>query len=225
MNADDFGLSAGVNRGLVEAHEKGIVTSASLMVYMPAAAQAAALARNRPLLSLGLHTDIGEWRYQRGNWVPVYERVPQGDPLALKAVVDEQVELFRDLAGADPTHLDSHQHVHTREPLKSLMCQLAEQLGIPLRHFNRHVSYCGDFYGQDGEGRPLSDRLTPSFLTGIMNGLNEGVTELGCHPAAEVDFESPYGIERLRELEALCSPTVHEAMKQAGVMLASFRSA
>ena len=42
VNADDFGLSAGVNCGIVEAHDKGIVTSASLMVHMPAAAEAVA---------------------------------------------------------------------------------------------------------------------------------------------------------------------------------------
>ena len=59
VNADDFGLSAGVNRGIVEAYDNGIVTSASLMVHKPAAAQAAALARSRPSLGLGLHIDIG----------------------------------------------------------------------------------------------------------------------------------------------------------------------
>ena len=48
--------------GIVKAYDSGIVTSASLMVHMPAAAEAAALARERPLLSLGLHLDVGEWR-------------------------------------------------------------------------------------------------------------------------------------------------------------------
>ena len=45
VNADDFGLSPGVNRGVVQAHERGIVTSASLMVRQPAAGAAAACAR------------------------------------------------------------------------------------------------------------------------------------------------------------------------------------
>ena len=35
VNADDFGVCAGVNRGIVEAHRRGIVSSASLMVEMP----------------------------------------------------------------------------------------------------------------------------------------------------------------------------------------------
>ena len=48
VNADDFGLSEGVNRGIIEAHERGIVTSASLMVLRPAAASAADYSREDP---------------------------------------------------------------------------------------------------------------------------------------------------------------------------------
>ena len=72
VNADDFGLSEGVNRGIIEAHEHGIVTSASLMVLKPSAASAAAYSREHPRLSLGLHLDLGEWAYDGEAWVPVY---------------------------------------------------------------------------------------------------------------------------------------------------------
>ena len=61
VNADDFGQSAGVNRGVAMAHEQGIVTSASLMVRWPAATGAAAFGRAHPGLSVGLHVDLGEW--------------------------------------------------------------------------------------------------------------------------------------------------------------------
>ena len=47
VNADDFGQSPGVNAGVIEAHERGIVTSASMMVCWPAAAGAADYARAR----------------------------------------------------------------------------------------------------------------------------------------------------------------------------------
>ncbi len=66
VNADDFGHSAAVNAGVVEAHERGLVTSASLMVRRPAAAAAAAYARSRPELGLGLHVELGEWVYADG---------------------------------------------------------------------------------------------------------------------------------------------------------------
>src|ERR687893_53407 len=73
VNSDDFGLSRGVNQGIIEAHEQGIVTSASLMVRWPAAAEAAAYAREHSELSLGLHIDLSEWAYRDGDWRAVYE--------------------------------------------------------------------------------------------------------------------------------------------------------
>src|SRR5262245_58763076 len=69
LNADAFGLSAGVNRGIIEAHERGIVTSASVMVRWPAAEEATHYGRANPQLSLGLHVDLGEWAYRDGTWV------------------------------------------------------------------------------------------------------------------------------------------------------------
>ena len=55
VNADDFGASTGINRGIVEAHENGIVTSASLMVDMPGTSDAVRYARAPSKLDLGLH--------------------------------------------------------------------------------------------------------------------------------------------------------------------------
>jgi len=60
VNADDLGHSSAVNRGVMRAHDHGIVTSASLMVRWPAAVEAAEYARNRPGLSLGLRTLTSE---------------------------------------------------------------------------------------------------------------------------------------------------------------------
>src|SRR4051794_10944670 len=68
VNADDLGYSARVNGGIFEAHQRGIVTSASLMVRWSAAAAAVAAARRCPGLSLGLHLDLGEWSYCDGEW-------------------------------------------------------------------------------------------------------------------------------------------------------------
>src|SRR6516225_220913 len=79
VNADDFGQSPGVNRGIIEAHERGIVTSASLMVRWPAARAAASYARRHLKLSVGLHFDFAEWACENGNWRPLYEVVPQND--------------------------------------------------------------------------------------------------------------------------------------------------
>src|SRR5918999_4014414 len=94
VTADDFARSAGVNRGIVEAFENGIVTSASLMVRWPAAAEAAEYARRRTALAVGLHVDLGEWLYHDGTWEPVYEVVSPNDAQAVEAEVSRQLERF-----------------------------------------------------------------------------------------------------------------------------------
>ena len=127
VNADDFGQSCGVNRGIIEAHEHGIVTSASLMVRWPAAAQAAAYGRKHPSLSVGLHFDIGEWCCRNGSWIKLYEVVSEEDVTAVSKEASRQLVTFRRLVGKDPTHLDSHQHVHCQKPLSSVFIDVAER--------------------------------------------------------------------------------------------------
>ena len=85
VNADDFGLTSGVNRGIIEAHEHGIVTSASLMVRYTAAKEAADYARSRANFSIGLHVDLGEWRYANGEWRAAYQVVSADDAAAVRA--------------------------------------------------------------------------------------------------------------------------------------------
>src|SRR5207302_5062801 len=97
VNADDFGLSAGINQGIVAARERGIVTSASLMVRWPAAVEAAAYGRAHPDFSLGLHVDLGEWSYRDGGWVARYQVVAVDDPRAVSDELARQVDSFRNL--------------------------------------------------------------------------------------------------------------------------------
>jgi len=220
VNADDFGRTAGINRGIAQAHEVGIVTSASLMVDQPAAAEAAGYARSHPGLGVGLHVDLGEWEFQSGAWRAIYEKAT-GDG----AVHDEavgQLERFRNLVGRDPTHLDSHQHAHRREPARTALVELASQLGVPLRHFDERVRYCGRFYGQTEEGAPVPDAVTADALIRLLVSLPVGVTELACHPGTAAGLDSSYREEREREVEALCDPRVQRVLEDENIELCSF---
>jgi predicted glycoside hydrolase/deacetylase ChbG (UPF0249 family) len=227
VNADDFGLSPGVNQGILAAHDHGIVTSTSVMVRGPAAAQVADVARLRPALSLGLHVDVGEWVYRDGGWTPLFSVLSEADAESPAAVADEvsrQLDAFRKLVGRDPTHLDSHQHAHRSEPLRSVMAAVGQSLGIPLRHFDPVVRYCGAFYGQTGKGEPYHEAITAEALCRVIATVPGGVTELACHPGAGVDHPSAYAIEREREVAALCDPRVALAVREAEVRLGSFNS-
>ena len=155
VNADDFGLTNGVNRGIIEAHERGIVTSASLMVRHPAAAPAAEYARTYPELSVGLHFDAQEWRYRDRQWEPVYHLIDTADAGSVCQEFERQLAVFQRLLGSAPTHLDSHQHIHLAEPARSILLEYAEQMGVPLRSCTPSISYHGSFYGQTDEGESL----------------------------------------------------------------------
>jgi predicted glycoside hydrolase/deacetylase ChbG (UPF0249 family) len=225
VNADDFGLSSGVNRGIIEAHEAGIVTSGSLMVRWPAAVEAAAYAREHPGLSLGLHFDFGEWAYDGGMWTPVYEVIPTDDIRAVEEEAARQLASFRGLVGRDPTHIDSHQHVHRRQPARSVLAEVAHRLSVPLRHYSRRVRYCGDFYGQTETGLLLRDGISVDRLIKILTSLPSGVTELACHPGfAEDELQSTYRSERAEEVRVLCAPRVRTAIVAKGIELCSFDS-
>ncbi|HEX4804920.1 MAG TPA: ChbG/HpnK family deacetylase [Conexibacter sp.] len=218
VNADDLGASAGTNAGIVRAHEHGIVTSASLMVDGPAAEAAARYARAHASLSVGLHLDLGEWVHRDGQWIVRYERTPA------EREIPRQLERFRALVGRDPTHLDSHQHVHREEPAASLMGELAARLGVPLRGCGA-IAYRGDFYGQTGKGEPLPELVTAAALVAVVERLPAGVTELGCHPGLDTALDSDYRLERLAEVEALCDPRVRAALAREEVELRGFAAA
>lgn len=224
VNSDDFGLSPGVNSGIIRAYEQGIVTSASLMVRWPSAFEASAYCREHPDFSIGLHVDLGEWIFQDQMWKPLYEVVALEDFKAVEAEVSRQLTLFRNLVGQEPTHIDSHQHVHLREPIRSILIKISRKLGIPLRDFNPEVRYCGDFYGQTVEGLPIHDAINVDKLIQILASLPPGITEIACHPGEGNDLKTMYHRERIKEVATLCDPRVRSAIGRMGMELCSFGS-
>ena len=223
VNADDFGLSEGVNRGIIEAHEHGIVTSASLMVLKPAACSAANYGRDHLSLDLGLHFDLGEWTFDGQAWVPVYQVVPLDDVAVVAQALERQLNDFRQLVGHDPTHLDSHQHLHQDEPVRSAALELARKLNVPLRHFTPEIQYCGRFYGQTARGLPLPEAIAIDSLMAILRDLPSGLTELGCHPGRATGEESTYREERSTEVDVLTHPEVRTRLRALSIELRSFR--
>jgi chitin disaccharide deacetylase len=221
VNADDFGCCRSVNRGIIEAHERGIVTSASLMIDASAAADAAEYARERPELGVGLHVVLARWRVQ---WLPRRGAVFSATTLERHVAdqLERQLERFSALVGRGPSHLDSHQHRHTWPLVRPLFERAARELGVPLRRTELGVRFCGEFYGHDGRGRPDHDAITSEALIRLLERLEPGVTELGCHPGYADDLRSWYRLEREREIRALCDPHVQETVRRCGIRLCTF---
>jgi predicted glycoside hydrolase/deacetylase ChbG (UPF0249 family) len=209
VNADDFGISDGVNRGILHAHVHGIVTSASLMVAGGAAEAAARLARDHAGLGIGLHWDLDE--------------LPLEDPDGIRAELSRQLEAFERLMGRPPTHLDSHHHVHRRAEVAPIARELAAGLDLPLRE-EGGVRYVGGFYGQwEWEVTDL-EHVSPDFLIWILrNEVEEGWTEIACHPGfVSGDFTSTYSGEREVEVETLTDPRVRAEIEALGIRLATY---
>jgi len=213
INADDLGLSPGVNAGILEAHTRGVVTSASLMVLERAAQEAADATSGYAALSLGLHfVDDGSGDLD--------------DPAQAERSFREQLERFRQLTSRDPTHVDSHHHVHTASPARlATFVGLVEPLGVPLRGHGR-VGWVGAFWAQWEIGVTNLRYVSSRFLLHLVRSqVRDGVTEIGCHPARVIgDFRSSYLQERAVELTTLTEPGLREAIERLGVELVSFHA-
>ncbi|HEY6550185.1 MAG TPA: ChbG/HpnK family deacetylase [Solirubrobacterales bacterium] len=221
VNADDLGYTDGVNAGIFEAHSRGIVTSASMMVRRTAASSAARLSADHPELAIGLHIDIGQWDYENGEWKLAHAHCPPDDEAAVEEECAGQLEAFRALLGRDPTHLDSHQHAHRTEPVASAASRMASQLQVPLRGVG--IRYEGGFYGQTGKGEPYAEGISVEHLLELIRSLQPGWTEIGCHPGIGVEAtETSYAQEREQELEALCDARVRTAIEAEGILLRPF---
>jgi predicted glycoside hydrolase/deacetylase ChbG (UPF0249 family) len=214
VNGDDFGASEGINRGIVEAHVNGILTSASLMVTGGAVEEAVALSREHPALGIGLHWDV---------WGEDERAFDTRDLAAVRDEFARQLEQFRALTGRDPTHVDSHQHAHLEQHVRETFAQLVGALGVPLRGVD-DVIFVGGFYAQwEWRVTDLS-YVSVEFLQRLLRDeVGAGWTELSCHPGyPSPGFNSVYLHERVEEVRTLTDPRVRETIEELGIRLASY---
>ena len=203
VNADDFGASHGINRGIVEAHQRGVLTSTSLLIDTPWSQEAASLARTAPDLSVGLHVHLRT-----------------GDDS--HAEILRQCRRFERLMSRRPSHLDSHHNVHRDPRLLPAFLAVARHYGVPLREHSS-ARYVSRFYGQWG-GKTHPEQISVEGLLRIVEAdVQDGVTELGCHPGyVDPDCPSGYATERAIELQTLCDPTLRPALAERQIHLIAF---
>jgi chitin disaccharide deacetylase len=214
VNADDFGASSGVNRGILECHARGVVTSASLMVTGRAVREAVSMSRDYPELAIGLHWDV--WG----------EDEREFDIDDLQAVHDEfrrQLDEFYHLLERMPTHVDSHRHAHREGRLMPLFRKLVEPLCVPLRNDGR-VRFVGGFYAQWQWMVTNLDYVSVPYLQRMLREeVGEGWTEFSCHPGyASSDYAAVYYAEREAEVRTLTDPRIRQTTEELGIRLASY---
>ncbi|MBX3061780.1 MAG: ChbG/HpnK family deacetylase [Anaerolineae bacterium] len=144
VNADDFGLTEGTNQAILEAHQRGIVTSTSLLANGQAFDHAVQLALATPTLGVGVHLTLTEGvplsaelrsilptlplNNQPYAWMLLRGRLPR-DQIRAEFVAQVQRIIA---AGITPTHLDGHKYIQLLPGISQLAAQVARQFNIPV---------------------------------------------------------------------------------------------
>lgn len=246
VNADDFGYTPGVTRGIVRAHQNGIVTATTLMANAPDTEDAAKAARADKTLDVGVHLVFSYGRpltaaervpslvTETGAFPRVTDLLRSGRPKTDEALIEARAQYarVRQLLGRDPTHLDTHHWVHDLPALEDAVLALAKETGAAARtHDGRQRAR----FREAGVRTP--DRFVREYqhtgkiglerLIGLLEALAEdaGVIELMCHPGEPDEAlmsGSSYAAERGVELEALTDPAVRTALERLGIELINF---
>jgi len=242
VNADDFGLTPGVSRGILAAHRSGIVTSTTALVNLPAQPDLDGDAAGLSALGIGLHFNLtwgtpvsppdavpslldAEGGFHRDPRV-VAERVAADE---VRREADAQLEAFARRFGCPPTHLDSHHHVHRLPRVMDAVLGIALTSGLPVRSsdpgfregLRRHGVRTSDHFIGGNEPAPY---WTPERLLDGLAVLPLGLTELMCHPGHYDDAlaHSRYGRAREVELAALSDPEARATIERLDVRLCHF---
>ena len=247
VNADDFGYTPGVTRGILRAHREGIVTATTLMANAPDTDAAARAARASQTLDVGVHLVFTYGRplsapervrsliTEAGAFPRVSDLLRSGQPKADEALLEARAQYgrVRQLLGREPTHLDTHHWVHDLPALEDTVIALAKETGAAARtHDGRQRARFRD------AGVRTPDRFVREYqhtgkiglerLIGLLEVLSDdaGVIELMCHPGEPDEAlisGSTYAAERGVELETLTDAAVRSAIERLRIELVNFQ--
>lgn len=226
VNADDYGLTPGVSRGILHAHRVGIVTSTTYMVNFPWAEEHVADLLQTPTLGVGLHVNLAT-----GAPVSAAVQVPHLAPggqlqksfLRLSRVPQAEVERelraqllrFQRLLGRLPTHLDTHRYTQALPVVARALARVAREHDLPVRRIRPgelpggwlspvlrpYLRAAEAIFQQAGVRGPqgiLVGDFDQAMLVQRLARLRPGVTEIVTHPAVVDDA--------LRAISSLTAP-------------------
>jgi predicted glycoside hydrolase/deacetylase ChbG (UPF0249 family) len=180
VNADDFGFTPDVNRGIVAAHRDGILTASTLMANGEAFDDAVRLARETPALDVGCHLVL----ISGHSVLPPHAPLPASAPELVRALAARRIPVYDELAaqvrkilaaGLRPTHLDTHKHTHLAPPVLEAVARIAEEFDIRWvrRPFDMPLT-------APGGGVPWLKRATSSGLQVLRRRFHRVLARHGC---------------------------------------------
>lgn len=240
VNADDFGLTKSINRGILKGMTDGIVTSCTMVAggREDAFSHAAELYRKHRI-DVGVHlvltmgrpvlTDVRSLVNENGNFYSLNDigaHIDGMDRTELKAEFMAQIDKIRS-AGIEVTHLDSHHHVHMLSGVSEVYLEIAREQGLPVRAFKDRQAGAADGHYPE---RIITDfygnGVSEASLLGLLNTLTGESAEIMCHPAY-VDQElmemTRYNTARELELKLLTEAKIKAEVNRLGINLIGYR--
>ncbi|MGF1686294.1 chitin disaccharide deacetylase [Photobacterium japonica] len=237
FNADDFGLTEGINRGIINACDAGVVRSTTFMVGMAAESHAIALASATPQLKVGVHLRFtagvpmshGATTLIDDNGLFVDKSVlMKKTDICQRQVADEamaQIATF--LAHGLPlSHIDSHHHAHTHPQILPVIQAIARHYQVPLRGtgvVGGALSSCRYHFTDRFYGRELSVEGVIALARQYQGEVD--VLEVMCHPAYVDDglvAMSGYSHERAQERAILTDTRLMAQLNEFGIRIADY---
>lgn len=238
INADDFGIAPGVNRGILELHEIGVVTSTSIIVNLPGFNDAIKRLTNVTKLGIGLHFNLSHGSpISPANVVP---SLVDGDGNLCRASKesswsenDVMIELNAQMerllsSGIFPSHIDSHGFIQDKIVVCRPIVLLAKRMNIPMRitgwepALNMPMplgvnNFYANTYFEDSGKRLLLNNLC---------SVPKGISELICHPGyVDKYLENVCDWTNVREIElkVLSDPEILATIRKQQIKLINYK--
>lgn len=242
INADDYGITSGVSKGIIEVMKHGVLSDTTAMANMPFFEEAMEMAKENDIFEMGIHltascgspvlpaAEVSELVNEDGTFL----RRPKEKLLFVDQVENEfraQIDKFMK-TGIKLNHIDSHHHCYSFFPeVLKMVVGLAKEYNVPMRCPNNNdlhiVKEAGvkvpDYFVMDF----YEDNVTEEFLIERLKGLNGKyeVVEIMAHPAI-VDQElinlTSYNTDRAKESEVLKSEKVKKFIKENNIEVIGF---
>ncbi|MHB1314854.1 MAG: carbohydrate deacetylase [Christensenellales bacterium] len=228
FNADDAGYTPGVNRGIEQSFQEGVVRSTTLMANMEAFEDAVSMLKRNPGLSAGVHLNL-----TCGKPLSNQASLTNGNAMnhtsfagALREAIRDELTLQIEKVkktGIQITHIDSHHHVHSHPAVEPVALELARRNNLPLRRVDNSCFMSPDrlftgFFGDFATVETIQKAVEQAKKDGVCS------LEIMCHPGYCDDMLlrlSSYARQRERDLTVLCSPALKDALR--GATLGSYQ--
>ncbi|MEW6280856.1 MAG: ChbG/HpnK family deacetylase [Candidatus Eremiobacterota bacterium] len=242
INSDDFGLTEGVTRAIVECIRTGAVTSTSAMMCHQESAEMTRRYAGQIPGRIGLHLQLTDGVPclppeqvpslvgQDGRFPRSWRQLGPVEPMEVLAEWEAQFDRCVSL-GVQPTHLDSHHNVHRDPRVIKSYCVFARRVGLLCRsgdpvlstEFKRHRILCPDASYLNWFGGDLSPASLVSVVEATFARLGgSGLVELACHVACvdeDLRQRSTYVEEREEERRVMLDPALKRLLGEAGIAL------